>query len=131
MIAVLFVLIPGLLGVWLIRRPAQALIPLVIVGLRLWLWKNDSRQDMEACGIYGMWFTTLLCILASRLHPKLGMSVFWVLAATAATCLVKGIFLQERHIYLGGLVVAAVAAFKPFRPPSGLAPESLHRRRAR
>lgn len=123
MIALLFVLIPGLLGVWLIRRPAQAVIPLLIVGLRLWMWKNDSHQDMEAFGIYGMWFTTLLCILASRLHSKLGMSVFWVLAVTAASCLVKGMVLQERHIYLTGLVVAAVAAFMPVRPPSGLAPE--------
>lgn len=130
MIAVLFVLIPGILAALLIRRPAQALIPLLIVALRLWFWKSESHRDLEAAAIYLAWFCNLACLLAARLHPRLGWGLWLWLTATTIRFLFMpvemdctGIVELQKKLALAGLLASAFAVFRPVRQPSARSPE--------
>jgi hypothetical protein len=76
-----FVLLTGLVGALVIRRPHQALAALLIVVLKLWL---SSSFEVEV--IYSAWASILLCVLSSRLlHWSLGL----VLVAAQVNFLVR------------------------------------------
>lgn len=122
MIAFLFALVPGLLAVWLIRRPAQALVRLLIVGLR-----PGCGLGLQAIPFYHAWFCILLCILANTLHPKLGLGWFLTFGAMVGVLVAApegvdctGFKTAYQNALAAGLVVAAVVVFMPVCPPGSL-----------